>query len=342
MRIERSATSLSWIPSDSMLGLMGIPFTKGLMHFDPPPPLHITDLEVMRRRGQFRFANRLIAWIEVTAGKITAAGYRGETLMGVTPLTAGPIRIMLPAKRNPEIQRAPQIIGSEAVFVQIAGGRPGFSFLKPSWRSPFLVRRPFTVWTTIEMAIGADGTSTQRLLGASPFPRHWLYDDQGGLVEKAALTANKMWARTVFGRHTPWGGEDQTPVVADPESELERTLAEQIMSHPDHTKIRHMKPGEFLFRQAEPETSLALILDGAFDVRVDNRTIGRVGPGTVVGERASRESGLRTADLLATTPARIGEVPADQIDPSLLDELALAHRREDHPGRHVVTTLPRR
>jgi hypothetical protein len=28
--------------------------------------------------------------------------------------------------------------------------------------------------------------------------------------------------------HTPWGGEDQDPVVAPPETELERALAEQL------------------------------------------------------------------------------------------------------------------
>jgi hypothetical protein len=330
MRVERSTTSLSWIPSDSVPGMMRIPFARGMMHYDPPPPLHIGDLEVMRRRGEFRFANRLSAWIEVSEDKITSAGYSGGTMMGLTPLTAGPLRIMLPTKRNPEIQRAPHIIGSKAVFVQTAGGRPGFSFLKPTLRWPFLVTRPFTIWTTIELAIGADGTCAQRLLSVSPFPRHWLYDDNGNLAEKAALTRLKLWATTVFGTHTPWGGEDQgqTPAVADPETALERALSEQIMRHPDRPMVRHLKPGEFLFRQGEQRASIALILDGNFDVRVDDKTVGRVGPGTVVGERASLESGRRTADVLATTDARVGEVPPERLEPALLEELALSHRRE--------------
>jgi Cyclic nucleotide-binding domain len=329
MRIERSATSLSWIPSDSIPGIMKVPFARGLMHYDPPPPLHIEDLETKRRRGEFRFANRLSAWIEVSEGKVTSAGYSGATIMGLTPLTAGPLQIMLPTKRNPEIQHAAQIIGSKAIFVQTAGGRPGFSFLKPALRWPFVVTRPYTIWTTIELVISADGTCTQRLVGASPFPRHWLYDDKGDLVEKAALTRLNLWAKTVFGTHTPWGGEDEAPAVADPETELERMLSEQIMRQPDRPTIRHLKSGEFLFRQAEQATSVALILDGNFDVRVDGKTVGRVGPGTIVGERASLESGRRTADLLATTDARIGEVPAERLEPPLLEELALGHRREE-------------
>jgi hypothetical protein len=331
MRIERSTTSLSWIPSDSIPGIMRIPFARGMMHYDPPPPLQLGDLEAMRRRGEFRFANRLSAWIEVSSDKITSAGYSGGTIMGLTPLTAGPLRIMLPTKRHPEIRQTAQIIGSKAVFVQTAGGRPGFSFLKPALRWPFLVTRPYTIWTTIELAIGADGACTQRLLSVSPFPRHWLYDDSGNLAEKAALTRLKLWATTVFGTHTPWGGEDQgqSPAVAAPESELERALSEQIMRHPDRPTILHLKAGDFLFRQDEQKTSIALILDGSFDVRVDGKIVGRVGPGTVVGERASLESGRRTADLLATTDARVGEVAAERLEPARLEELALSHRREE-------------
>ena len=48
-------------------------------------------------------------------------------------------------------------------------------------------------------------------------------------MEKAALTRAKLWLNTVFGTHTPWGGHDQVPVVAPPETELERALSEEIM-----------------------------------------------------------------------------------------------------------------
>jgi hypothetical protein len=299
------------------------------MHYDPPPPLTITDLDGMRRRGEFRFANRLGAWIEVEDGEIRDCGYSGGLTMGLTPITAGRLRVMLPTKGNPEIRHMPQLTTDEATFVQTCGGRPGFSFLKPSLRWPFLVNRPFTIWTTIQLTLRADGSTSQRLLGASPFPRHWLYDSDGQLVEKAALTRAQQWARTAFGSHTPWGGEEQIPVVAQPETGLERALSERIMGSATRPAIRTLAAGDYLFRQADQATSVALVLDGNLEVRVDGKAVGKVGPGTVVGERAGLESGQRTADLFALTDARVGEVPASTLDRESLSELALGHRRED-------------
>ena len=329
MQIARTATSISWIPSESISGLLRIPMEKGFMHYDPPPPLTVTDLDPMRRRGEFRFANVLRAWIHVEGGKIHDYAYAGGVVMGVTPISAGPLRVLLPAKPNPVIQHSPQQVGDAVTFVQTAGGRPGFSFLAPSSRWPFLVTRPFTIWTTIELTITADGTSSQRLIGSSPFPRHWLYDNAGHLAEKAALTRAKVWLATVFGTHTPWGGQDQTPVVAPPESELERALSEQIMQGGQRPAVRNVAPGEFLFRQAEEGTSVAVILDGNFEVRVDGKVVGNVGPGTVVGERALLEGGRRTADLCALTEGRVAEAAAGTLSVEQLSDLAHGHHRED-------------
>ncbi len=127
MRFERSITSISWIPSDSIPGLLGVPFSRGVMHFDPPPPLQLGDLDEMRARGEFRFANRCRAYVDVDDGRITDCGYTGGTVMGLTPVTAGPLRIMLPTKRNHEIQWRPAVTPDRVTFVQTAGGRPGFS-----------------------------------------------------------------------------------------------------------------------------------------------------------------------------------------------------------------------
>ena len=329
MRIERTATSISWIPSDSIPGLMRVPFERRLMHYDPPPPLTLADLDGMRRRGEFRFANELRAWIDVEDGTVRDCGYSGGLTMGLTPITAGPLRVMLPTKGNPEIKRTPQVTDSEVTFVQTCGGRPGFSFLKPSARPPFVVTRPFNIWTTIQLRIRADGTASQQLLGASPFPRHWLYGDDGELVEKVALTRSQLWTKTVFGSHTPWGGEEQIPEVAAPETRLERSLSESIMQGATKPAVRRLAAGDFLFHQADEATSVALVLDGIFEVRVDGKAVGKVGPGTVVGERAGLEGGRRTATLCAVTDARVGELAASALDADALGELALGHHRED-------------
>jgi len=329
MQIERSATSVSWIPSDSVRGLLKVPFSGGVMHYDQPPPLTLTDLEGMRRRGEFRFANILRAWIDVADGTIRDCGYAGGVIMGLTPISVGSLDVLLPTRANAEIRKEPEVTRDAVRFVQTAGGRPGFSFLKPSARWPFLVTRPFTVWTTVELTVRADGSSTQRLAGASPFPRHWLYDDGGHLVEKAALTRFMLWESTAFGRHTPWGGEDQAPVVAPAETDLERALAEQVMQGGPRPAVRELSAGEYLFRQAEPGTSLAVVLDGTFEVRVNGQVAGQVGPGTVVGERASLEAGRRTADLRALTQARVAETTPGALTAEQLGELAQGHHRED-------------
>ena len=329
MRIERSVTSISWIPSDSIPGLLRLPFARGIMHYDPPPPLTLTDVDGMRRRGEFRFANRLSASIDVEDGRITGCNYTGGKLMGLTPITAGPLRVMLPTNANSDIQWQPTVTPNQATFVQTAGGRPGFSFLKPTLRWPFFVTKPFTIWTTLKLTINISGACVGELIGASPFPRHWLYDDSGSLVQKSALTRNQVWARTVFGTHTPWGGEDQVPYVADAETQLERTMADQIMQREDRPAIRQLRAGDFLFRQHEQATLVALVLDGIFEVRVDGRVVGHVGPGSVVGERAPLEAGRRTADMRATTDARIAEVAAGSFDLEVLSELAHGHHRED-------------
>ena len=72
-----------------------------------------------------------------------------------------------------------------------------------------------------------------------------------------------------------------------------------------------------------------MILDGNFEVRVDDKVVGQAGPGTVVGERASFEGGHRTADLRALTDARVAEASSGVVSAEQLSELAQGHHRED-------------
>ena len=76
MRIERSVTSISWIPSEAMTGPMRLPMDLGIGHYDQAPPDHVArdDLESLRRQDRFRFANHLVAWVEVEDGEIVDAG----------------------------------------------------------------------------------------------------------------------------------------------------------------------------------------------------------------------------------------------------------------------------
>jgi CRP-like cAMP-binding protein len=93
--------------------------------------------------------------------------------------------------------------------------------------------------------------------------------------------------------------------------------------------VRVIAAGEYLYRQAEPGTTIALILDGTCEVRVDGTVVGQVGPGTVVGERAWIEGSGRTADIRALTDARVAETDPGTVSAEQLSELALGHHRED-------------
>ena len=62
---------------------------------------------------------------------------------------------------------------------------------------------------------------------------------------------------------------------------------------------------------------------------MNGEVVGQVGPGTVVGERASLEDGRRTADLRALTQARVAETAPGALTAEQLSDLAQGHRRED-------------
>src|SRR6516165_8372848 len=87
MRYESTVTSLSWIPSEAVTGASRTAFDSGFTHYDDPPPAEFGSIEDLRATDRFRFANVLRAWIDVDAsGRITAGGYDGGGLMGVTTL----------------------------------------------------------------------------------------------------------------------------------------------------------------------------------------------------------------------------------------------------------------
>jgi hypothetical protein len=56
--------------------------------------------------------------------------------------------------------------------------------------------------------LDVDGSSSHELIGASPFPRHWIYDHDGRLVEKSGVIDFTTWFNDSFGDRTPWGTSD--------------------------------------------------------------------------------------------------------------------------------------
>jgi hypothetical protein len=328
-RFESSVTAVSWIPSEAITGPSKIPFEFGVTHYDEPPPDQLDDLEQLRTSDRFREANELRGFIEVEDGKIVGAGHLGQGHIGATTVRVGPAALRFPAVHLPDIQGDPEIGASSVRFVQTVGGRMGLPTPRPVPHKPFVQFWPSIAWTTLALTINADGSSSHELVGASPFPRHWVYDHEGRLVAKSGVIDFAKWFNNSFGDRTPWGEQDSPAVVAAVESALERSMSSTIMGGGAKPSIRKIAEGENLVRQGEPGTDLFLILDGMFVVEVDERAVAEIGPGAVVGERAALVDGMRTATLWARTPGRVASVPNDALDPQALGTLAATHRREE-------------
>jgi hypothetical protein len=324
MRVESSVTSISWIPSEAIEGMPKLPFEMGVGHYDPPPPDSLSegDLVALRDADRFREANELKAWIEVEDGKILGQGYEGGGYVGSTTFSFGIKDMVIPGVAF-EVLRAEPVVEADSVrFVQTVGGRAGFPAPRRVKQKPFIRIHSATAWTTLALTIRADGTSEHEVVGASPFPRHWIYDREGTLVQKSGTVDFKTWYREAHGEHTPWGDEESEAFITQAESALEREISRWLMTKAETPGRRNIDPGEVLVEQGEPSDDLYLLLDGVLGVEVDGDEVAEIGPGAVLGERAVLEGGNRTATLRARTRCRVAVVPAEMLDRGSLEKLA--------------------
>lgn len=334
MRVESSVTSLSWIPSEAVTGLNRAMFESGVAHYDEPPPDVITDLGELQRTDRFRFANRLSAWVDIEHGEIVSAGYTPESsgVMGATTVRVAARAATFAAPAMPDIRHAPEWGDDWVRFVQTIGGRTALPAPRRVNHPPFVQLRAPLVWTTLALTFHADGRSEYEMLGASVFPRHWVYDPGGELVAKAGLADFKQWYRRAFGKHSPWGNENSSTFVTAVETALERDLAAKIMRGGEKPTVSTLKEGTLLTEQGKPGKEVFLLLDGVLVMEVDGEPLAELGPGAIVGERAILEGGSRTATLRAVTKVRVATATADQLDLDALARVALGHRREERRG----------
>jgi len=330
MRIDGSVTALSWIPSEAIEGLPKLPFELGVGHYDDPPPDRLApgDLERLRDADRFREANLLKAWIEVENGAVTGAGYDGGGLVGSTTFQLGPKAIVVPGVAFEVLQAEPEISADRARFVQTVGGRAGFPAPRRVKGGPMFRIQSATAWTTLALTLHADGRVEHEVVGASPFPRHWIYDDEGVLSGKSGTVDFKTWYRESHGDNTPWGEADSPVVVAAAETALERELSRILLSGDTKLPRRTLAEGEVLVEQGSPGDDLYLLLDGVLGVEVDGEQVAEMGPGTMVGERASLEGGARTATLRAITPCRLAVIASELVTEREMAVLAADRQRE--------------
>jgi Cyclic nucleotide-binding domain len=336
MRYESSVTSVSWIPSEAIEGILRYGFDTGLGHYDDPLPAVLGDLKEWRAADRFRFANQLRAWIEVDdSGGITGCGYAdGGGVIGSTTLRLGSLRYCFQAVALHDLRTEPERGDGWVRFTQTAGGRTGVPAPRRVRRRPYVQWNAPLAWTTLTLTLHADGRAEPALTGASRFPRHWVYDATGQLFSKSGLIDFRDWWRKSFGRHSPWGDGDSPALVTTVETALERALSAQLMRGGAKPRIRRVEPGTALVRQAEPGTGIYLILDGVVRVERDGERLAEYGPGAMLGERAHLEGGARTSSVIAVTECRVASAEARQFDQAALAELAGGHRRESGPD-HV-------
>ena len=348
MRIESSVTAVSWVPLDCVEGGQRLHFHVGAAQYDDPPPGHLDDLPGLLTAGRVRLANQLQAFIEVDHGRIVGHGQSGRGDVGAPGHPArstsspgsgsgpgGPRGAAPPASVGftavplPDLHPDPVVGDGWVRFGQTAGGLLSLGMpYSTATTDPTRLAAP-AAWTTLALTIHADGASEGALVGASPFPRHWVYDAAGKLAQKAGLTDFKEWYRHAFGKHTPWGDEDSKVLVTTVETALERELSRVVMRGGGEPKIRKLRKGKALTKQGEPGDEVFLLLDGILSVNVDNEPLAELGPGAILGERAVLEGGVRTSTLRAVTKCKVAAVPADHLDPEALTEISKSHRREE-------------
>lgn len=330
MRIESSVTSISWIPSEAVEGLPKLPFTFGVAHYDDPPPDRVDQIETMHRADLFREANELKAWVEVEGDKIVDYGHAGRGRIGLTRLKLGPKEIAVPAVAMPTLQNTE--VGDRWVrFTQTAGGRTGMPAPRGVRGKPYFQINSAIAWTTLALTIHADGASESELAGASTFPRHWIYDSDGALVQKSGVIDFDKWYREAHAQNTPWGDEDSAAVVTAVESAMERDLSLEIMRSEDKRSPDRFSPGDLIVEQGETGVSsnmVYLVLDGVLEVVVDGEVVGELGPGAIVGERAQLEDGARTASLRAKTAGKVIGVPGEELNREALEQIAAGRSRD--------------
>jgi hypothetical protein len=335
MRVQAQAVSVSWIPSASVEGWLRSGFDLGLSHYDDPPADvvgGVEDLRTLRDDDRFRFANLLQGWAEFTS-EGTTGGYTdsSDLLMGSTTVRVGVATVSFMGYSLPVLRADPVVEEDRVVLRQTVGGRTGVPLPRRVKHPPFVRWHAPIVWTTLQLTLTRDGSSQVELVGASAFPRHWVYDSEGRLSRKTGLTQLQDWMDHSFGDRTPWGDQDSAALTVAAESGAERRLSGVIMG--GAPEIVRLDEGSEVLRQGEEGTDVYLVLDGVLDVGVDGDVVAEVGPGAVLGERAALEHGRRSATVTARTPVRLARVPASSLDPGGLGEVALEHRREEQgPG----------
>jgi Cyclic nucleotide-binding domain len=313
MRIESSVTAITWLPFAAVDRLPELPIGIAAAHYDEPPGEVLGDLDAWRDADRFREANQLEGWIEVENGEVVDYGRDGRSVVTRAGLELDASQIAFPAIEFPVIRPEPEVGRGFVRLQQTVGGRIGFPVPRPLRGRGYFHIGSAQAWTTLELVIRADGSSEGRLVAASPFPHHSVYDSAGALVTEQGLIDFDGWYRECHD-DSPWNGD-----------ELEDELDRVALRSGARLRRRRLDRGETLVEQGDPGAEMYLLLDGVLDVEIDGEPVAGVGSGAVLGELAVLGDGRRTATLRAARSSRVAVLTPTH----RLAELALARRQAD-------------
>jgi hypothetical protein len=207
MRFESSVLSVSWIPSDAIVGMPRRPFDLGVVHYDDPPPDVVTDPEPLVSGDRVRFVNQLRAWVEVDDGRVVESGYSGGGQINVTTLRMAGRTVAFAAVALPDLQRDPAERDNGVTFVQTTGGRTGMPAPRTVSRWPFVQITAPPAWTTLTLTRSRalwSGNSrctsckAARNLGYNVYSRvpHWSSRANSAILSIFCSTASWRWRLT--------------------------------------------------------------------------------------------------------------------------------------------------
>jgi CRP-like cAMP-binding protein len=128
---------------------------------------------------------------------------------------------------------------------------------------------------------------------------------------------------------SPWHRHENATLAAEAETPLERRLSLAIMRGGPPPRPVKVKAGTPIMAEGEAADHLVLVLDGMVEVQTGGTALAQLGPGSVLGERASLGQGRRTATVRALTDCRFVSYQAADLSPKDLRDLAAGHHREE-------------
>ena len=317
MRIDATATCLSWIPPTAVEGVFSLPFGLGVAHYDQPPPEELPDVEALLSADAVRFANTLDGWIEVEDGQVVSYGMAGRGRLGSTTVRLLSRGLTFAGVALPDLTPPPVVEPGRVRFTQTSGGHTGAPVPRAVPGPPFWRLTAPIAWSTITLTIHSDGSSQAQIAAASPFPRHYLYNSVGRLTHKTAVIRYRDWIRGSGQRDDPWGGGGQPVPVAAIRGPAERSLADTVLVSRGYRQ--HSLPeGALLSDRPIADTEVHLLLDGLLVIEIDQRPAVEVGPGAIFAPGLRTPYSQEHVAVRARTPSRLAVLPSRQLDSQAL------------------------